>query len=784
MQYQKSPFLKRRQPRSVLKRKPVNATSLKMSKQQSPFYNINSIIQQFNIKQIYVSYSLQHFKNRVKKKFNLKDYTNKQKPCIFFGVYDMNDINNIRNHQTISYVMPGGSDLPNCKHVVNENVRFISISRNIQARFQAVGENSTLVNFNLVDRNLFKPVSKTDSKIFIYDGFIKKPQNAKIYGKQYHDQVRKKLPQYQYIFSSDLNLPYEKMPDIYAQCFIGLRLTVNDGNANMVQEMEAMRIPVVHNFSNYGLKWKNVDDIIKHILNKAPKQKNSNANIKNNNQIVRTIKRKNRAKQEQQKRENRAKQEREKLAIKKTLSQSPLSSTIKHYISIINKYNTSSNSELHNITIIINSYNPDPIDLYKSISSCLNQEKIECKIIISTVENDPTIKLVNDLNNPNIELVICKLSEHPGRGSKGIFFQLNKALKEVKTRFVSYFSSNDIMLPTKCYNEIESLKNNNSIFCFSRYNSYYPLTKKTERFNYPKNLMNYSNLLKSNFINDCATIDLNQLTEPLQFNYEKYGNVCYWHLWLSLLQKNGEKCMSINDNIEWEYIRDISKSQAMERSKNKSKQELYWNQREFMLSEFDVNIKPKSIYSYDNTNEKFWWWNDPNNKKPVEMTVALPALNAKKIIWLALESLKNQININFAWELIVFEEEGISKKIVQSYVGRLPGCVRIIYKNINKNDGFYKKEDIIKNNCLSYYTLLEKWINMSKIADKNSKIFVKHAVDCYSPPKRLYIHYEHFKNDMCYYSTQPKGYFYNIKSDKWMLYNGYLREPVSWESIF
>ena len=273
MQYQKSPFLKRRQPRSVLKRKPVNATSLKMSKRQSPFYNINSIIQQFNIKQIYVSYSLQHFKNRVKKKFNLKDYTNKQKPCIFFGVYDKNDINNIRNHQTISYVMPGGSDLPNCKHVVNENVRFISISRNIQARFQAVGENSTLVNFNLVDRNLFKPVSKTDSKIFIYDGFIKKPQNAKIYGKQYHDQVRKKLPQYQYIFSSDLNLPYEKMPDIYAQCFIGLRLTANDGNANMVQEMEAMGIPVVHNFSNYGLKWKNVDDIIKHILDKASKQK-------------------------------------------------------------------------------------------------------------------------------------------------------------------------------------------------------------------------------------------------------------------------------------------------------------------------------------------------------------------------------------------------------------------------------------------------------------------------------------------------------------------------------
>ena len=32
--------------------------------------------------------------------------------------------------------------------------------------------------------------------------------------------------------------------------------------ANIVQEMEAMKIPVVHNLSDYGLKWENVDDII------------------------------------------------------------------------------------------------------------------------------------------------------------------------------------------------------------------------------------------------------------------------------------------------------------------------------------------------------------------------------------------------------------------------------------------------------------------------------------------------------------------------------------------
>ena len=55
------------------------------------------------------------------------------------------------------------------------------------------------------------------------------------------------------------------MPKIYGECFIGLRLTEHDGNANMVQEMKAMNIPVVHNLSDYGLKWKSEDDIIRYI---------------------------------------------------------------------------------------------------------------------------------------------------------------------------------------------------------------------------------------------------------------------------------------------------------------------------------------------------------------------------------------------------------------------------------------------------------------------------------------------------------------------------------------
>lgn len=176
------------------------------------------------------------------------------------------------------------------------------------------------------------------------------------------------------------------------------------------------------------------------------------------------------------------------------------------------------------------------------------------------------------------------------------------------------------------------------------------------------------------------------------------------------------------------------------------------------------NNVDKSNELIKNKTDIFWQWNDINNKKPIEMTVALPAINADKIIWLALESLKNQINITFAWELICLEEEGKSRSIIKKYVKQLPGCVRIVHGIIDPKKGKYN---------IDRYTLLEKWIDIANYADSNSKIFVKHACDCYSPAKRLYIHYEHFKNPNCYYSTQPKGYFYNIITKKYFLYNGY-----------
>ena len=234
---------------------------------------INSNIE-FNInkfKQIYISSALIHLKDQILNKFDLKLYNNKYQDCIFFGLYNTLDIQNINNHLGKKYLIWGGNDaLFESKSIYlnyldNYNLYHVAISNDLLRRLRSFDIDPYIFNLNLVDRNLFKPVNKLGNKIFIYNGI--KKGNEEVYGKKIYESIVSELQNLEFIYSNELNIPNNEMPKIYEQCFIGLRLTINDGNANMVQEMEAMNIPVVHNLSDYGLKCKTVNYIKNHIKN-------------------------------------------------------------------------------------------------------------------------------------------------------------------------------------------------------------------------------------------------------------------------------------------------------------------------------------------------------------------------------------------------------------------------------------------------------------------------------------------------------------------------------------
>lgn len=221
------------------------------------------------IYQVYISLSLKHF-DRIKKIYSLKDYHNKKDPLLIYGMYDLNDFEIAKQHEGLKYIIWGGSDIDDrikaSKIIVEKiknlkNVKHISISKNLEERINKAGLKHERIKFNLADPQIFKPIHNPNANsIYIYNGYTEGKEW--IYGKEIYEEVMKRLPEFKYILSNKIKVPHEEMPKLYSECFIGLRLTKNDGNANTAQELELMNIPLIHNGEcSNCIKWNNVDDV-------------------------------------------------------------------------------------------------------------------------------------------------------------------------------------------------------------------------------------------------------------------------------------------------------------------------------------------------------------------------------------------------------------------------------------------------------------------------------------------------------------------------------------------
>jgi len=261
--------------------------------------NFYKYLQDNNIKQISLDVNLNGF-NRIKKLYNLQNYNvkNKREPCLFFGMYTLKKAQKLWFHRGTKYIMFGGSDCDirreESKKVIKylksrtKNTVFISISKDIYDRLNKLGLKSIYLPLDLTDYTIFKLVDVNDRGkcIYVYDGQgVIGSTKKQIYNYNLFLEIKKRLPDYRYICSSEINVKYEHMPMIYKECFIGLRLTTMDGNANTVQEFEAMGLPIVHNQSDYGLKWSNIEDIINHIKYHDNKELNDIIKFYNKNEM-------------------------------------------------------------------------------------------------------------------------------------------------------------------------------------------------------------------------------------------------------------------------------------------------------------------------------------------------------------------------------------------------------------------------------------------------------------------------------------------------------------------
>ena len=175
-------------------------------------------------------------------------------------------------------------------------------------------------------------------------------------------------------------------------------------------------------------------------------------------------------------------------------------------------------------------------------------------------------------------------------------------------------------------------------------------------------------------------------------------------------------------------------------------------------------------------------WEEKNiGYNPPIITVGIIDHDMTEKIWMAMESLKDQTNIIFAWELIIIEEDGKSQDTVTSYIGKLPGCVRVLFKTVLPGSGKFIASVLKSQGMSEKYTCMEKFGDVMRLADKQSNIFVKQDAGTYSPHNRLYSHFVHFRDNQSLLSTQLNGYTYDVVENSFGLYIGNKIEPYMWD---
>lgn len=237
------------------------------------------------------------------------------------------------------------------------------------------------------------------------------------------------------------------------------------------------------------------------------------------------------------------------------------------------------------VTVIINTYKDKSNYLHQAVESYIRQINVNVTIIISTVENDPSIKYIIEnfpiqVNNETIQFSIIPLKEHPGKGPIGIYYQLNKACEKIpeSCQYMTYASGNDVALRDKLFNEIITCKQNNKKICYSNFYQSDKDLKNKKITNFPK--YDYQKHLKGNFVTDCSLIETKLLKEFLPFKSE-WRNAAYWDLWLRIYEKYGNQ-FCLNQKPAFIY-RITDESQHLQIKQNKEKYEEDMKYKKLMI---------------------------------------------------------------------------------------------------------------------------------------------------------------------------------------------------------
>jgi hypothetical protein len=195
------------------------------------------------VDQASVAPALNFFKDNFLKKFKLNEYSDINKPAIFFGAAHNSDL--INQHQGIKIILPSNpDDYPNINNY--QNTFFIcSDNYNLPADIPRKSLTPEIKDYNLFTPNIL------GDKIYFYSGF----KNGWDKSHSLVNEIQKQI-NYEIITTSHENLKdYYNLSDLksqfYDKCFLNLNITGEGNGLSTVIELGLMgRKTIFKPFSN------------------------------------------------------------------------------------------------------------------------------------------------------------------------------------------------------------------------------------------------------------------------------------------------------------------------------------------------------------------------------------------------------------------------------------------------------------------------------------------------------------------------------------------------------
>jgi hypothetical protein len=228
------------------------------------------------IDQGHVSKSISFFKKNFMKKYKLNEYTNLNKPCIFYGCYNEDDLDKIIKHKSLKVVVFGGTDTYYKKII--DSKRKLIILKNITNIFfisQSKFISDDLKNLNI--KYIYLPIAPTvdlksisvkkGKSIYVYTN----PSNELNYGSNFYYRLMKDFKDINFILTCAKKSNNNKIKcysknelhKVYASCFLGLRLIQHDGISATIQEMGLLGIKTISNGNSPAcINYTNYDSIV------------------------------------------------------------------------------------------------------------------------------------------------------------------------------------------------------------------------------------------------------------------------------------------------------------------------------------------------------------------------------------------------------------------------------------------------------------------------------------------------------------------------------------------